>query len=229
MSSRKALTLEQKIKLIKDNQKCNGLSVRQLADKYGVSKSSVANIFQRREEFISDYTSNCNKGIKRKHKDEDGQTIDQLVFEWFIIQRTKQIPISGPILQEKARQFADQLGYSPNTFKGSNGWLDRFRNRHAISFRTISGESAFIDDSTIEEWTNRLPTILDGFEAKDVFNADETGLFYRATPDRSLVLSKEECKGGKKSKERFTVLLCSNFTGTEKLKPIVIGKFIYIY
>lgn len=229
MSSRKALTLEQKIKLIKDNQKCNGLSVRQLADKYGVSKSSVANILQRREEFISDYTSNFNKGIKRKHKDEDGQTIDQLVFEWFIIQRAKQIPISGPILQEKARQFADQLGYSPNTFKGSNGWLDRFRNRHAISFRTISGESAFIDDSTIEEWTNRLPTILDGFEAKDVFNADETGLFYRATPDRSLVLSKEECKGGKKSKERFTVLLCSNFTGTEKLKPIVIGKFIYIY
>ena len=107
--------------------------------------------------------------------------------------------------------------------------MDRFRNRHAISFRTISGESAFIDDSTIEEWTNRLPTILDGFEAKDVLNADETGLFYRATPDRSLVLSKEECKGGKKSKERFTVLLCSNFTGTEKLKPIVIGKFIYIY
>jgi hypothetical protein len=189
----------------------------------------VANILQRREEFISDYTSNCNKGIKRKYKDEDGQTIDQLVFEWFIIQRSKHIPISGPVLQEKARQFADQLGYSPNTFKGSNGWLDRFRNRHAISFRTISGESAFIDDSTIEEWTNRLPTILDGFEAKDVFNADETGLFYRATPDRSLVLSKEECKGGKKSKERFTVLLCSNFTGTEKLKPIVIGKFIYIY
>ena len=103
MSSRKALTLEQKIKLIKDNQKCNGLSVRQLADKYGVSKSSVANILQRREEFISDYTSNCNKRIKRKYKDEDGQTIDQLVFEWFIIQRAKQIPISGPILQEKAR------------------------------------------------------------------------------------------------------------------------------
>jgi len=229
MSSRKALALEQKIKLIKDNQNGNGLSVRQLADKYGVSKSSVANILQRREEFISDYTSNCNKGIKRKYKDEDGQTIDQLVFEWFIIQRSKHIPISGPILQEKARQFADQLGYSPDTFKGSNGWLDRFRTRHAISFRIISGESASINDSTIEEWTNRLPTILDGFEAEDVFNADETGLFYRATPDRSLVLSKEECKGGKKSKERFTVLLCSNWTGTDKLKPIVIGKFIYIY
>jgi hypothetical protein len=107
--------------------------------------------------------------------------------------------------------------------------LDRFRTRHAIAFRTISGESASINDATIEEWTNRLSTKLDEFEAKDVFNADETDPFYRATSDRSLILSKEECKGGKKSKERFTVLLCSNWTGTEKLKPIVIGKFIYIY
>jgi antitoxin component HigA of HigAB toxin-antitoxin module len=72
MSSRKALTLEQKIKQIKDNQNGYGLSVKQLADKYGVSKSSVANILQRREEIISDYTSKCNNGIKRKYKDDDG-------------------------------------------------------------------------------------------------------------------------------------------------------------
>ena len=107
MASRKALILDKKIELIKDNQNGNGLSVRVLADRYGISKSSVANILQRREEFISDYTSNCNKGIKRKRKDDDGQKIDELVFEWFTIQRAKQIPISGPILQEKARQFAD--------------------------------------------------------------------------------------------------------------------------
>jgi len=100
--------------------------------------------------------------------------------------------------------------------------------RHAISFRTISGESASIDNSTVEEWTNRLLTILDGFNEKDVFNVDETALFYRATPDRSLALSKEQCKGGKKSKERLTVLLCSNWTGTEKLKPVVIGKSLFI-
>ncbi|CAF3489640.1 unnamed protein product [Rotaria socialis] len=55
-------------------------------------------------------------------------------------------------------------------------------------------------------------------------NRDETGLFYRATPDRALALSKEECKGGNKSKERLAILLCLNLTGTEKLKPVLIGK-----
>ncbi|CAF4450927.1 unnamed protein product, partial [Rotaria magnacalcarata] len=169
-----------------DNQNAHGLSVRELADNYKISKSSAANILRRSEELLADYSSNCNK--------------------------------------EKARQVAEQLGYTSETFKASNGWLKKFRNRYAISFRTINGESALVDNSTVEEWTQRLSTILDGFDENDVFNADETGLSYRATPDHSLVLSKEECKGGKKSKERLTVLLCSNLTGTVKLKPVVIGK-----
>ena len=194
----------------------------------GFPKGSAANIIYRREEYLTDYASNSNKAIKRKHKDEDGHKIDELVFEWFTIQRAKQIPISGPILQEKARQFAEQLGYLPDEFKASNGWLEKFRTRHAIAFRVISGESAAVDVSIVEEWAKRLLTIIHEFDANDIFNADETGLFYRALPDRSLVLKKEECKGGKKSKERLTILLCSNWTGTEKLKPLVIGKIIFI-
>ena len=80
----------------------------------------------------------------------------------------------------------------------------------------------------MEEWAQRLSIILDGFDENDVFNTDETGLFYRATPDRSLVLSKEECKDGRKSKERLTVLLCSNLTETEQLKPVVNNKSVSI-
>ncbi|CAF4116397.1 unnamed protein product [Rotaria magnacalcarata] len=137
-----------------DNQNAHGLSVRELADNYKISKSSAANILRRSEELLADYSSNCNK--------------------------------------EKARQVAEQLGYTSETFKASNGWLKKFRNRYAISFRTINGESALVDNSTVEEWTQRLSTILDGFDENDVFNADETGLSYRATPDHSLVLSKEE-------------------------------------
>jgi len=83
MSHRKALTLEEKISLIKDNQDGNGLSTRQLADKYKISKSSAAKILLRSEEFLADYSSNSNKGVKRKLKDISGQLIDKVVFEWF--------------------------------------------------------------------------------------------------------------------------------------------------
>ncbi|CAF3938391.1 unnamed protein product [Rotaria magnacalcarata] len=201
MSHRKALTLEEKVALIKDNQNGHGLSVRQLADNYKISKSSAANILRRSEEFSTDYSSNGSLN----------NVLNKFLF-------------LTPFYKKKQGKSLKQLGYTTETFKASNGWLEKFHNRHAISFRTINGECASVDDSTVEEWTQRLSTILDGFNENDVFNADETGFFYRATPDRSLVLSNEECKGGKKSKERLTVLLCSNLTGTEKLKPVVIGR-----
>ena len=85
-----------------------------------------------------------------------------------------------------------------------------------------------MDNSTTKERTQRISTLLDEFNENDVLNADETGLFYRATPNRSLVLSKDQCKGEKKSKEILTVLLCSSLTGMEKLKPVVIDKSIFI-
>ena len=60
------------------------------------------------------------------------------------------------------------------------------------------------------------------YELKNINNADETGLYYRALPSRSMVLKDDPRKGIKTSKERLTVLLVCSATG-EKLKPMVIG------
>lgn len=38
-------------------------------------------------------------------------------------------------------------------------------------------------------------------------------------------LKEDSCKGGKKSKQRLTILLCWNKTRTDKLKPLIIGKY----
>ncbi|CAF1308443.1 unnamed protein product [Didymodactylos carnosus] len=139
-------------------------------------------------------------------------------------QRSKNIPISGPILQEKTREIVELLGDKLGSFKASNGWLEKFRTRHNISHRIISGESSSVDVITVDDWIQRIPKIIDGHDLKDIFNCDETGLFFKAMPDKSLTLNKEECKGGKKLKERYTILLYVNSTGEEKLKPLVIGK-----
>lgn len=111
------------------------------------------------------------------------------------------------------------------TFKASNGWLDKFKNRHGIVFRALCGESAGVDSITVEEWKKRLPTLIGSYSMDNIYNADETGLFFKLLPDRSMTLSKDSCKGGKRSKERYTVLLCSNWSGTHKLKPLVIGMY----
>ena len=61
------------------------------------------------------------------------------------------------------------------------------------------------------------------YSLKDVYNLDETGLFYRMMPDRSLITA-DKTKGVKKPKDRISVMLCSNADGSDKLRPLIIGK-----
>jgi len=69
----------------------------------------------------------------------------------------------------------------------------------------------------------KLKLIIEGYEPKNIYNGDKTGLFFRTLPSKTLSVKSEECKGGKLSKERLTVFLCANMEG-EFEKPLVIGK-----
>ena len=74
----------------------------------------------------------------------------------------------------------------------------------------------------IDDWFKRLKDITEGYELKDIFNADETGLYFRTLPKKSMVKKGESCKGTKLAKDRVTVLFACSATG-EKLKLLVIG------
>ena len=70
---------------------------------------------------------------------------------------------------------------------------------------------------------NSLQYSVSAGRPEDVYNADESGLFFRALPNRTLALNSEKCAGSKLSKERLTILFCVNMLG-EKEKLLVIGK-----
>jgi hypothetical protein len=87
----------------------------------------------------------------------------------------------------------------------------------------VCGESACVSQDTVQDWKDKLSDIIEGYSARDIYNMDETGLFFRALPDNTLSVKGEDCKGGKKSKERITLSLCVNMEGDFK-KPVVIGR-----
>ena len=61
-----------------------------------------------------------------------------------------------------------------------------------------------------------FPEYLGRYDAKDFFNVDETALYIKALPCGTLARAGEEVPGGKTQKQRITVLLMCNMTGTEK-------------
>lgn len=110
-------------------------------------------------------------------------------------------------------------------FVCSRSWVERFKKRHNISSGKIVGESAGVNMNVVDDWLNNVwPTIRDSYEYKDIYNADETGLFYKLTPDSTLKFVGKNCAGDKLSKVRLTVLAAANMSGTEKRKLLVIGK-----
>ena len=110
-------------------------------------------------------------------------------------------------------------------FSCSKSWIERFKKRHCITAGKIVGESASVDMNVVSDWFNTVwPDFRNNYDSKDIFNADETGLFYKLTPDKTLKYKGENCSGGKMSKVRITVLVAANMCGTEKRKLFVIGK-----
>ena len=134
------------------------------------------------------------------------------------------MPISGRILKEKASKYARELGIE--TFKASNGWFDRWKGRHGIVFKTVSGEAKLCTADMTASWEETtLPTILTHYQLRNIFNADEFALFYNVLPDKSLHLKSEKCIGGKHNKVCLTGMAAANAEG-EKLPMFVIGKSV---
>lgn len=91
--------------------------------------------------------------------------------------------------------------------------------------KKAAGESASVNkEETSAYVSDVLPGLLERYDANDIYNVDETGLFYKLLPDKTYTIKNEDCHGGKLSKERVTILLGANLTGNDKLKPLVIGK-----
>ena len=108
---------------------------------------------------------NCNPQMKRIRLTSHCE-VNDLIWQWFVTARSKNIPISGPILQAKGIDFAEQLSI---TFKASNGWLEKFRSRYNIASKTLCGESASVDSGTVDTWKQQLNTIIDGYSPEDIF------------------------------------------------------------
>jgi hypothetical protein len=95
-------------------------------------------------------------------------------------------------IQSKAKEIAQRLQIE--NFQASNGWLESFKARHNINFRSLSGESAGADLEAAEDWKSKLNQVASEYPPENQFNADETGLFYRQMPRKSLVQKGENVK-----------------------------------
>lgn len=136
----------------------------------------------------------------------------------------KEAPMTGEMLKQLAADLWQKLPQYRDlpVPKWSNGWLQAFKDRHYIKRYTRHGEAGAVNRVVVEEELIKIREDLKLYPSQDIFNMDESALFWKMTPDGTLAT--EQTPGGKREKARVTVNFCCNVTGTEKLPLWLIGK-----
>ena len=222
-SKKNSFSLKLKVDILKevDQAKTHGAK-SVIAAKYKIPKSTLSTIIKNKDKIYESFEQSLCVSSKKRLRTAAHQDIEEALVLWLKFARSRQVPVSGPLLQTKAQELASELGHPD--FKCSSGWLSRFKERHGIVYKNVCGESADVSEESVQQWKDKLGSLLKDYDAKDVFNVDETGLFFRLLPEKTMAFKGEVCSGGKKSKERVTVLVGANMDGSEKLKLFVIGK-----
>ncbi|XP_062567409.1 tigger transposable element-derived protein 4-like [Saccostrea cucullata] len=200
----KVHSIETKFQAITEVERSQ-LSKAEIAKKYEVPHNTLSTWLKNAEKIKLAYEESSFGPQRKKMRKATYENTEQAVLQWFKAARDKNIPVSGPLLMAKSEEFATQLG--DTEFKYSMGWLDRFKERHAITFKRVCGESNSVNEKStaMTEWSSNLKTLLDKYNPSDIYNADETGLFFRLLPDKTLEFKGVDCHGGKSSKDRLTM------------------------
>ena len=117
--ARKDLSLEEKLTLIADLQKTSKLTEKEPSEKYGIGRTTVSDILKKKNFFTHHYTDKYAGNKKRFTFSSKYAELNDLLFKQA---RAKNIPLSSPILQEKALHFSKELELTD--LRASNGWLE---------------------------------------------------------------------------------------------------------
>lgn len=218
------LSINEKNEIIEFVEKNTDVSHTRVAEifsnkfKKTIGRRSILNYAKNKSKIATTLTTNslltnCSREMKFSG-------IDDRLSEWLDMVETQGGCYNEAIIKEKAMQIAEKLQL--DEFKASNGWLFKFKARHKIGEKYLSGESFNFKKDDFEGFYTEIRLKMSIYEDKNIYNCDETALFYKMIPSKSLVMKARN--GIKANKDRLSIMFCVNKDGSDKLKPLIIGK-----
>ena len=118
----------------------------------------------------NDYAANLRRERSAKYP-----SIEQALALWIDQATDNNHTLSSHIVTAKAAKFAQQLDIPD--FKGSSGWLARFKKRYNVREYIRHGEanSAPLDD--LPQHRKDIQELLSTWDLDNVYNCDETALY----------------------------------------------------
>ncbi|XP_033009888.1 tigger transposable element-derived protein 1-like [Lacerta agilis] len=245
---RTVITVEVKKQIISKHE--SGVRISELATQFGMAKSTICTMIKNKDAIKG---ASVAKGVKTlKQRTQTMEEMEKLLLIWITERQLAGDRISESIICEKALHLhADLVANTPGasaeveSFKASRGWFEKFKKRSGIRSKHSEASSTnkldadqfvleFRDNVESHSITDKLDAdqfVLEfkdyvesqGFVPQQVFNCDETGLFWKKMPRRTYITQEEKAlPGHKPMKDKLTLLLCANASGDFKLKPLLV-------
>ena len=230
---KKMISMEAKHEIIAKHER--GVRIIDLAKEYGRNSSTISTIIKQKD-VIKKLQPSKGVTIISKLRTEIHDEMERLLLIWIKDKELAGDSVSESMICEKACIIFDDLkrdaaetegesSQSVDVFKASRGWFDNFKKRTGIHSVIRHGEASSADIKAAENFIKVFEQLVsdEGYLPNQVFNCDETGLFWKKMPKRTFITAEEKkLPGHKPMKDRLTLALCANASGDFKVKPLLV-------
>lgn len=174
-----------------------GVRVIELAKIYDRSTSTICTILKQKDA-IKSATPAKGTTILSQLRTNIHEEMEKLLLVWVKEKELAGDTVTETVICEKARSiYADLVKKEASTskeaseeaFKASHGWFDNFKKRTGIHSVVRYGEAASADVKAADTYIQNFAALVarEGYIPQQVFNCDETGLFWKKMPLRTYV------------------------------------------
>lgn len=145
----KVLSVEDKVNIILHVDNRGTKRKTEIAKEWGIPASSLSTIMKNKARLLELYCHQSFSPTRKRMRTAALPDVDAGLIKWLKDVRKSNLSINGPMLKQRACDIAKELGHQD--FACSNGWLERFKNRHGITFCGDGGEVT-IHDYSVSSW-----------------------------------------------------------------------------
>ncbi|KZP22133.1 DDE-domain-containing protein [Athelia psychrophila] len=188
-----------------------------------IKQPLVSSWIRQEAEIRQKFTEDSALGTFKRTQQTTYPEVTEALELWIAKAMNADLFLTGKILRQKWVIFADLAGIpEASRLSLTNGWLESLKKRNNLQLSHRHGEAGSADPKTVAEERERMQKITAEYNLEDIYNGDETALYYGMPPDRGL--SNKAQSGVKGNKVCLTYLFVANATGTDKRPPLIIGK-----
>uniref|UniRef100_A0A3Q0T0S5 HTH CENPB-type domain-containing protein n=1 Tax=Amphilophus citrinellus TaxID=61819 RepID=A0A3Q0T0S5_AMPCI len=206
---KRMMSVELKQAIIEKHEQ--GMRVIELARLYDRSTLTICTILKQKDTIKSARLAKGTR-ILSQLRSTVHEEMEKLLLVWIKEKELAGDTLTETIISKKARVIYSNLKKKePSTstggeeeFKASHGWFDvKAADEFITRFADLIKEGSYIP--------------------QQVFNCNETGLFWKKMPHRTFITAEEtKMPGHKPMKDRLTLALCTNASGDCKVKPLLV-------